>query len=154
MTRRILSLFILLSLFALLLYAAVTKLADFYNFRFGLSESALIGPFAGILAWIIPIGELVIAMLLLLPVTRVAALYTSLITLILFTVYIGGMLVFSAEIPCSCGGVLEKMSWPMHILFNCFFILLNIAGLRLERTKNNSNISDYNSNLTYAKRHL
>lgn len=121
---------LLISLFA---YAAITKLSDYYNFRFGLSESPFIGRFYNILAWLIPATELVIAGMLLLPLTRMAGLYASFFLMTLFTIYIAAMLTWSAEIPCSCGGVLEEMSWGTHIVFNSFFILISVIGIILLR---------------------
>jgi hypothetical protein len=43
-------------LIALFVYAATAKLADFYNFQSGRSESPLIAPFAGFLTWVVTAG--------------------------------------------------------------------------------------------------
>lgn len=118
---------------ALLAYAAIAKLVDYYNFQFGLSESPLIAPLAPVLAWALPAGELLIAAMLLYPRLQLIGLYLSLVLLVLFTVYIAGMLLFALDIPCSCGGVLEEMSWPQHIVFNCAFVLLNLYALFRKR---------------------
>lgn len=135
MNRRVVILLISLLHVALFLYAAITKLNDYSNFRFGLSESPFIQSFAGILAWAVPGIELAIVVLLLLPVSRLAGLYASFGLMLLFTVYIAAMLLSASEIPCSCGGVLEEMSWPMHIVFNSVFVLLSAIGIVLERKR-------------------
>ncbi|MCS3799310.1 MauE/DoxX family redox-associated membrane protein [Niastella sp. OAS944] len=41
----------------LFVYTASSKLLDYYNFHFGLTESPFIAPFADILAWTIPASE-------------------------------------------------------------------------------------------------
>jgi len=119
----------------LFVYAATTKLLDYYNFQFGLTESPFISPFANILAWAVPASELIIAALLVIPALRLAGLYASLLLMSLFTIYIAAMLLFGSDIPCSCGGVLEEMSWGMHIVFNSVFVLLSAYGIYLTRRK-------------------
>lgn len=154
MTRKIAILSIVALITVLFVYASVTKLTDFSNFRFGLSESPFISSFAGILAWMIPLSELFIVVLLVLPATRLAGFYLSFALMLSFTIYIAVMLLSGSEIPCSCGGVLEELSWPMHIVFNSVFVVLSAAGIWLER-KNRSTtaLSFHSRNLIYAKRH-
>jgi hypothetical protein len=84
---------------ALFVYAATTKLLDYYNFHFGLTESPFIAPFAGILAWAVPAGELLIAAMLPVPVLRLTGLYASLVLMSLFTVYIAAMLFIGSDNP-------------------------------------------------------
>lgn len=119
----------------LFLYAASAKLLDYYNFRFGLSESPIIAPFAGLLAWLIPASELGIAVLLMIPAYRTAGLYASFVLLFLFTVYIAAMLLTGADMPCSCGGVLEEMPWSVHVVFNSAYVLLSACGIWLTKRK-------------------
>lgn len=124
-----------LLLILLMAYAALAKLNDFYNFRFGLSESPIIAPFAGTLAWAVPATELIIAAMLSLPFLRLAGLYASFVLMVLFTLYIIVMLSFYDDIPCSCGGVLEEMSWGVHIAFNLLFVLLSAWAIMLEKKR-------------------
>lgn len=146
-------LFVSLCMGLLFGYAAITKLADYDNFRFGISESPFISHFASMLAWIVPATELVIVALLLLSYMRLAGLYAASILMFLFTLYIGAMLLFAVDIPCSCGGVLESMSWPVHLVFNAVFTLLSIAGVIVERKRKRIQHSANLTNLTYAKRY-
>jgi hypothetical protein len=124
---------------ALFVYTASAKLLDYYNFHFGLTESPFIAPFANILAWAIPAVELLIAVMLIIPVLRPAGLYASGILMTLFTVYIAVMLLSGSEIPCSCGGVVEEMSWGAHIVFNSAFVALSAWGIYLQRKKRRTN---------------
>jgi uncharacterized membrane protein YphA (DoxX/SURF4 family) len=120
---------------ALFVYAATSKLFDYYNFQFGLSESPFIAPFANILAWAVPAGELLIAAMLVIPPLRLAGLYASFLLMLLFTVYIAAMLLSGSDIPCSCGGILEDMSWGAHIVFNSAYVVLAAWGIYLQRKK-------------------
>lgn len=117
----------------LFVYTASAKLLDYYNFHFGLTESPFIAPFADILAWAIPTSELLIALMLVIPKTRLAALYASGILMSLFTIYIAIMLLSDSDIPCSCGGLVEELSWGAHIVFNSAFVILSGLGVYLLR---------------------
>lgn len=111
----------------LFVYAAVSKLLDFENFQVQLGQSPLLSAFAGYVAWIVPMVELLIAVLLVIPVYRKIGLLAGYVLMVMFTAYIYIILHYSSFIPCSCGGVLEKMSWNEHLIFNVVFVLL--AGL-------------------------
>ncbi|MGB3343990.1 MAG: DoxX family protein [Aequorivita sp.] len=112
-------------LFVLLfLYAATSKLLDFETFTVQLAQSPLLSAYAGIIAWMVPGIEILIAVLLIFPRFRNLALYASFTLMVMFTAYIYIILNFSDFIPCSCGGVLEKLSWTQHLIFNVVFIVL------------------------------
>lgn len=123
---------ILSSLFILLfVYTAVNKLMEFSSFKTVLTQSPLIGSFAAVIAWFLPLVELGIASLLFFGSTRKAGFYAAASLLILFTGYICYMLLFSNQLPCSCGGVLKFLNWRAHLLFNVIWILVAMVGLRL-----------------------
>ena len=115
----------------LFVYAALSKLLDFVTFRFQLGNAPYIGQFASFLAYALPILELAIVALLFLKNTRLLALWTSSIIMIVFTGYIALMLVSGKRLPCTCGGVIQKLSWTQHLLFNLLFTLISIAGIIL-----------------------
>jgi hypothetical protein len=108
----------------LFLYAAVSKLLDFETFNVQLAQSPLLSAYVGFIAWAVPGIEILIACLLMFERFRMVALYASFTLMVMFTAYIYIILNFSDFIPCSCGGVLEKLSWSQHLIFNVFFILL------------------------------
>lgn len=117
----------------LFVYAATSKLMDYESFTIQMAQSPLLTAFAGYLGWIVPLLEIAIGLLLLLPKFRTAALYASFWLMVMFTAYIYIILNFSDFIPCSCGGVLEKLSWTQHLIFNIVFIAL--AALAIFYTK-------------------
>lgn len=118
----------------LFVYTGATKLMDFESFKATLASSPLIGKsLAPIVAWGIPILEFVVSLLLFIPRTRRYGLWASLIVMIAFTGYIGYLNYFSEFKPCTCGGVISKMTWEQHFYFNVFFTLLAIAGIWLDR---------------------
>lgn len=118
------------SLYILLfIYAAVSKILDYDTFKTQLGQSAILSPLADWLVLLVPITEVSIVALLFFKRTKFWGLYAAFVLMVLFTFYIYVILYYSAYIPCSCGGILEKMSWRQHLLFNVFFALL--AGVSL-----------------------
>ncbi|OOG75430.1 MauE/DoxX family redox-associated membrane protein [Flavobacterium sp. A45] len=110
-------------------YAAVSKILDFENFQVQLGQSPLLSAFAAYISYLVPIIELLIVILFVFPRFRFVALFASFNMMLLFTAYIFIILNFSSFIPCSCGGILEKLGWKEHLLFNIVFIILAILGM-------------------------
>ncbi|WP_268225322.1 DoxX family protein [Sinomicrobium oceani] len=115
----------------LFIYAAVSKLLDFENFRVQLGQSPMLSVYAGWIAWVIPSAEILIAALLLFYRTRLLGLLASFGLMVMFTTYIYITLNYSSFIPCSCGGILEKLGWTEHLVFNLFFVLIALVGISL-----------------------
>jgi hypothetical protein len=128
--------FISLLFIFLFVYAAVSKLIDFSSFNAQLAQSPLLTGFTGWIIWIIPALEIIIAILLFVARLRLFGLYASYTIMIMFTAYIIAILNFSEYVPCSCGGVLQHMSWKTHLAFNIAFVLLaSLSILHLETNK-------------------
>jgi hypothetical protein len=119
-------------LIILLIYTALSKLSAYDNFTAQLSKSPFITSYSNSIAWSIPAVEILISVLLVIQKTRLIGLYASFFLMSLFTAYLIIMLNFSYYIPCSCGGVLQNLSWHQHIVFNSFFIIIAGAGVLLK----------------------
>lgn len=113
----------------LFIYAAASKLLDFNTFRVQLGQSPLLSAFADWVSISIPGIEICIAIILLIPKYRLLGLYASYLLMAMFTMYIYIILNYSAFVPCSCGGILQKMTWNQHLIFNIAFILLAIIAV-------------------------
>lgn len=120
----------------LFVYAATSKLLDFENFQVQLGQSPLLSAFAKIIAYLIPIIEYGISIFLCISQFRIAGLLASTTLMTMFTIYIYIVLNYSSFVPCSCGGVLEKMTWDEHLIFNCIVLILNVVAVLLHRIKN------------------
>ena len=119
-------------LIILFIYSSISKLSAYNRFSVQLSKSPFITSYYKLVAWSIPTVEIIIAFLLAIKRTRLVGLYASFFLMSLFTAYLVIMLNFSYYIPCSCGGVLEYLSWEQHIVFNSFFIVIAGAGVLLK----------------------
>lgn len=113
----------------LFVYAAVSKILDFENFQVQLAQSPLFSAHASWVSIFVPAAELFTVLLLVVTRYRIKGLYCCLNLMIMFTVYIFIVLHYSSFVPCSCGGVLAKMSWNAHLLFNIMFIVLAILAI-------------------------
>jgi len=130
--RRAILIDIIAALFIVLFtYAAVSKLIDFQKFRVQLGQSPLLTAFAGPVAWIVPSVEILIAVLLATERFKLLGLYASFSLMTMFSAYIILITQFSIYIPCSCGGILEHLTWNQHLLFNICFLFFALAGLLL-----------------------
>ncbi|WP_343693054.1 MauE/DoxX family redox-associated membrane protein [Chitinophaga sp.] len=134
LTKRLIE-FISALLVFLFIYTSISKLLDYTAFNRQLSQSPFISRYANIISWALPLGELLIAGLLLINKTRLSGLYCSFFLLNLFTFYLTAMLRYSPYIPCSCGGVLQHLSWQAHIIFNAAFIILTTMGVLMHVKK-------------------
>lgn len=118
-------------LILLFVYAALTKLIDFNKFKAQLGQSPMLTAYADLVAFTIPISELLISFMLAITRLRLLGLYMSFSLMTMFTSYIIVITNFSEFIPCSCGGVLQNMTWNQHLCFNIFFMLLGVSGVFL-----------------------
>ncbi len=115
----------------LFIYTAISKLLDFENFGIQLAQSPLLSAYAGFIAPSVIITELLIVVLLCVKATRLIGLYSFFFLMIGFTVYIYLIINYSDFIPCSCGGIIEELSWTEHLVFNIVFAALALVGIVL-----------------------
>ena len=115
------------------LYTAIDKVQYNDAFAAAMNRSPLLQPFISILAWLIPLIELIIVLLLFLPATRRIGLLSGTVLMLLFTIYVGVMLARGGHLPCSCGGVISAMSWPAHLIFNSVLFTMGLTATLLDR---------------------
>lgn len=108
----------------LFFYASISKMLDFENFQVQMGQSPLLSAYAGIMSYSVIILELLIVGSLCFPAVRLLGLYAATALMAAFTVYIYLILNYSEFVPCSCGGILEKLGWKEHMIFNvaCFVL--------------------------------
>ncbi|MFS8616924.1 MAG: MauE/DoxX family redox-associated membrane protein [Solitalea sp.] len=117
----------------LFLYTASSKLMDLDTFRTALGNSVLLEGITPLLAYAIPLLEIGVAAMLIIPRTRQVGMRLSCMLMIVFTVYLLYMVLFARVKTCHCGGVVSKLSWEEHIWFNLALIALGFTGLRMKK---------------------
>lgn len=114
-------------------YAGFSKMIDFENYQVQLAQSPLLSAYAGVVSYAVIILEGITVVLLLFTAGRLQGLLISFALMTAFTVYIWLILNYSDFVPCSCGGILEKMTWDQHLVFNIGCVFLALSGFILLR---------------------
>jgi len=138
----------------LFLYTGIAKIMDYSVFKEQLADSPILSWAAKPVAILLPCVEFLIVLMLTIPRWRLKGLYASFVIMILFTAYIIALFSVSKEMPCSCGGAIELLSWQQHIVFNSAFIILNvwtILLLKKERKEFTRGWNDYKYNISHSQ---
>jgi hypothetical protein len=119
--------------FLLFLYTATAKLFAWHTFREELQSSPLIGNSAWFVVWALPVAEIILCVALVAPFKKPYGLYATFVLMILFTVYIAGILLVDNQLSCSCGGIIENLSPDRHIVFNIICVFLSGLAILIYR---------------------
>lgn len=116
----------------LYMYTGYDKLQNVETFIKGNSKIPLIGQYAELIGWGIPILEILLAVLLVFTIgkARQIALRVSVIMMGIFTLYLILMLLFVPNSLCHCGGVIKSMSWTTHLIFNLIWLGAGILAIK------------------------
>lgn len=120
---------------ALFLYAAASKVLDFENFQVQLGKSPVLNFIASPTAYFIPSIEIIIAIGLMVKKSQYLSLYAAFSLMVIFSTYIMAILKFGSYIPCSCGGILQDMTWTQHFWFNVAFVLLGAVAILIYQNR-------------------
>ncbi|MBN7814199.1 MauE/DoxX family redox-associated membrane protein [Algoriphagus pacificus] len=118
-------------------YTGFDKLIQFESSRKAFHNQTFPGELAEVLAYVIPITELLIALLLLFSITRWWGYLGSILLLSVFTTYVGLIWVGAfPRVPCNCAGILESLGWAEHFVLDLGFIWVAVWGLYNLKCKN------------------
>lgn len=132
----------------LFMYTALSKLMDHRIFVQQLGKSPLLGPVKSFVSIAIPAIEFALVALLTFPKTRLKGLWGTVVLLSCFTVYLTYMVIFTPDLPCTCGGVINQMSWTQHIFFNLGFVGIAAIAIRLTKQLNPGDLN--NTDIAYS----
>jgi len=117
-------------------YTGLDKLIRFESSRKAFHNQTFPAELAEVLAYAVPITELLIASLLLFAVTRWWGYLGSILLLTVFTTYVGLIWVGAfPRVPCNCAGILESLGWAEHFVLNVVGIGMGVWGLRITNLK-------------------
>jgi hypothetical protein len=109
---------------------------DFKTFIGEMRNQPLPASWAPFLVWFIPCTEILLSILLIFERTRLLGLYGSLVLMGLFTIYASAILLhFFPRVPCSCGGIIKRLTWGQHLALNLFFVGISLSGVLIQRRK-------------------
>lgn len=121
-------------LILLFVYAGISKFIDYKDFISDLNNQPFPNSWTLILSWLLPSSEIIIAISLFFNSTLTKGLLASILLMGAFTIYTALVLLrVFPYVPCSCGGVIDKLSWEEHFIFNLFFLFISIAALVMRK---------------------
>lgn len=120
------------ALSVLFIYAATVKAIDYKVFVADIAKSPLLTRLSNTALAPVLLGlEFLTALLLPFRATMKTGFYLSSFLMLTFTLYLATLYFFYTNIPCSCGGILGMMPYPVHIVFNLVFTILSFTGVFL-----------------------
>lgn len=133
-TSSTLSIFCTVLLVLLWAYTAASKLTDLKAFELQMQSQIFAKQYVKIIMWLVLSAEFLALFLLLFRYTNKLGFWVSFMLMLSFTLYIAfALLGFYESRPCSCGGVINQLSWHAHFWFNCFFLLVSFLGIYSRR---------------------
>jgi hypothetical protein len=118
----------------LFVYTSVSKWLDFKTFTGQMNNQPFPNWLTPGLVWTLPSVEIIISGLLMFDKTQLLGFRAALILMLLFTLYtLLVLLKVFGRVPCSCGGVIENLSWGQHLVFNLFYVGIALAGMILKK---------------------
>lgn len=129
----------------LFLYTGIAKIMDYDLFKEQLAVSPILSWAATPIAILLPIVEFLVVIMLIVPRWRLKGLYACFGLMTGFLLYIIAMYIFAPEMPCSCGGLIELLSWKGHMIFNAIFMLIDAVAIRLHRQEKKGHWNEWNS---------
>lgn len=132
-TKEIVIFCICLACIFLFLSSAYSKIADYNTFVKGLMRVSLIGSYAGLIGLLVPLVEITVSILLIVPKTIKIGLLGFIGVMSVFTIYISSMLLWAEKLPCHCNLIINSFTWGQHIWFNLAFMGIAAFALRISK---------------------
>lgn len=119
------------------------KLIDVSEFGTAMYKSEPLRPYVGFLVYAVPISEIIVCILLLIPKLKKWGYYGSLVLMAAFTGYVAYILLKYPhwKLPCVCGGIISFFDWKRHLIFNAAFLALAIRAVYLMRKEKRNTLA-------------
>lgn len=118
------------------IYTGITKLIDFRSTTWQMVVNPIFRNIPWAAVWVGPALELIAAILLVIKRTRTLGFYLSFVLMLFFTFYVGYLMFFLPNLPCTCGGVISSLTWGQHLAMNIVLTILAFLGIRIQRKRN------------------
>ncbi|TDK50836.1 MauE/DoxX family redox-associated membrane protein [Algoriphagus formosus] len=117
-------------------YTGLDKLIRFEQSRKAFHNQTFPAELAEVLSYAVPLAELLLAILLVIQLTRWWGYLGSILLLSVFITYVGLIWVGAfPRVPCNCAGLIDSMGWAAHMILNLNLLILAIVGLWIESKK-------------------
>ena len=111
-------------------YEGIYKVAYFQQFGFYITHAPLLRTVGGVLKYVIPLGEVGLALLFLVPKYRKAVLYSTIAVLMLYVFWIMSVYLFTGYIFWPYHALWEKPTWMQKMLVSlgmCWMAFISVA---------------------------
>lgn len=144
-TKKVIVEIICLILLMNFFYEGIYKVAYFQNYGFWLTHAPLLSPIGKILNYVVPLGELVLAIMFIVPSYKKIALYGTIVGLFVFALWIMSVYLFTHRLFWPYHALWEKPTWMQKMLISIGFcwmaftaIVLSNGGSSFKRISSNS----------------
>lgn len=120
-------------------YASISKIFDFRNFQSQLGQSPGLAGYEIVVAYGIISLQMIAVILLCLRNSRFLGLWFTSGILSVFAGYIAFILIYSENLPCTCIGLFEKISWKGNLILNIGLIITTVTGIIVYRSEIKNN---------------
>ncbi|OWK72891.1 hypothetical protein CBW16_11620 [Flavobacteriaceae bacterium JJC] len=110
-------------------YAAVSKATGFKNFRDQLGQSPGLNGYGEPVAYGVIALQTATVILLCYRPFRLWGLWSAFGILAVSAGYIGTILMYSNNLPCTCIGLFEKMTWKENLVLNIGLMITAFTGM-------------------------
>jgi putative oxidoreductase len=120
--------------FGIFFYSGIDKTIHFEEFVNSFSKSQFAPQnYVALLSAIIVILEIGLSLLLFVEKARKLALIGFGFLSLAFSIYISLMKFYSPYLPCSCGGIIDLLSWNEHLILTISLFLLSFYSAKVQK---------------------
>lgn len=117
-------------------YTAIAKVYDWQATKLAMYNQVIPDWSKDLLLYGIPLVEILVALMLLIPKWRAKGFLASLILMLAFSAYVAWVWFgLAGRVPCSCGGIISSLGWGQHLVLNLGLTGLSAWGMRMEVKK-------------------
>lgn len=120
-------------------YACISKILDFRNFQSQLGQSPGLAGYEIVVAYGIISLQMITVILLCFQTFRILGLWFTFGILSVFAGYVAFILIYSENLPCTCIGLFEKISWKGNLILNIGLIITTVTGIIVQRSEIKNN---------------
>jgi hypothetical protein len=117
-------------------YACISKILDFRNFQSQLGQSPGLAGYKLVVAYGIISLQMIAVILLCFRTSRFLGLWITFGILSVFAGYVAFILIYSKNLPCTCIGLIEIISWKGNLILNIGLMIIALAGIFIAEKRN------------------
>lgn len=116
-------------------YVGITKLIDYRSMilQMEMNPFPIFSNNAKLIGWGVPIVEVLVATILVVPRLRLVGLWSSFVLMVVFTGYVIFLMIKMPTLPCTCGGIISTLTWTQHLVLNIMLVAMAFLAIFVSR---------------------